>query len=259
MELSLVSHFYNEELLIGDWIDYHKKFFDYAVLIDHHSTDASPEIAQSKLPDGWRIVTSRLSEFDAELTDREVMEYEKTLPGWKMALCTTEYLFYPDIRIKLKILEQKYPRALAFGSRAIYLVDKIPGLPLETPIWKNRNWGFLFAREIKSPIVIHFWRYIHKAEHGHYMPGRHLTCLPHQAIPDFFHLRLHFSPWPQAERRKLQIQYKIPDKDKLLWYGSQHIVTQAALEERYLEYSKFSSDLFAIPEYVSYYRELLKR
>lgn len=258
MELSLVSHFYNEELLIGDWIDYHKKFFDYAILIDHHSTDASVEIAESRLPEGWRIVTSRLTEFDAALNDMEVMEYEKTLPGWKMALCTTEYLFYPDIRNKLNILERKYPHALAFGSRAVFLVDKTPGLPLETPIWRNRNWGFLYDPVIRLLRAGQCWRYMHKADHGHYVVGRHVTDLPHQDVPEFLHLFLFFSPWPQAEQRKLQIQHRIPESNKLCGWGTQHIVTKAALEERYLEYLKFSSDLFVIPEYSAYYEELLR-
>ena len=42
----LISHFYNEAVLLPYWIQHHAPLFDSAILIDYNSTDASRMIIQ---------------------------------------------------------------------------------------------------------------------------------------------------------------------------------------------------------------------
>lgn len=251
MKTSVIMHFYNEELLIGPWIDHHKSMFDCGILINHSSTDASVEIARSKLPHGWSVVDTRLNDFNAIRNDEEVMEIEKTLTdSWKVALNTTEFMFHPDLRGCLDFLEKSHPETTAFGSRAACLVDYKENLPIESPIWKNRTYGFLY--EAGKP-AFHRYRWIHKAEHGHYTPGRHDTHLPKRAFGDFLHLHLMFSPWPECIERKLQIQDRVPISDKQQGFGIQHITTKERLEITRSEVLKHCQDLMQFPEYKQAY------
>lgn len=255
MITSVVMHFYNEELLIGAWLDHHKNMFDHGILINHQSTDASLEIIKDKLPRNWQIVDTKLSNFDAVLNDREVMDYEQSLPGWKIALNTTEFLFQPDLRQFLADMIERYPTTRAFGSRAACLIDKDEALPLEKPIWVNRTWGFL-NYEAGIP-TCRRWRYIHNAEHGHYSVGRHTTGLPRTELPDFLHLHFASSPWPECLPRKLQIQTRIPESDKQARLGFSHIATQADLEQSRQDELEFSSNLLQHPRFRFCYDALL--
>ena len=88
---SIISHFYNEEYLLPWWLEHHKKYFDYGLMIDYNSTDNSVEIIKDICPD-WQIVTSVNSCFNAVEVDKEVMYYEEQIPGWKVTLNSTEFL-----------------------------------------------------------------------------------------------------------------------------------------------------------------------
>jgi len=87
---TVICHFFNEEYLLPWWLKHHRELFDHGVMINHASTDLSVEIIRTLTP-SWRIVNSTLLEFDAFLTDFEVMQYERELPGWKIALNVTEF------------------------------------------------------------------------------------------------------------------------------------------------------------------------
>jgi hypothetical protein len=255
MELSIVTHFFNEEMLIGDWIDHHAKMFDYGILINQHSTDSSVEIAESKLPANWKIVTSRLDNFCAVDTDHEVMDYEQTLPGWKIAPTMTEFVFTPNLKEKLAGWIEQNPGIQAFGTRAVSLIDKELDQPLETPIWRNRNHGLLEGHET-SPIV-RGHRWIHNSLFGQYGAGRHVTSLPHTVPEDLLLLHFVFSPWTQSIPRKLQIQTRIPPSDRAVGHGFQHWVDEAELRRRHDHALTVSRNLFEIPLYSKHYYELL--
>lgn len=255
--ISGVMHFFNEELLIGDWIDHHKTIFDHAVLIDHHSTDRSRKIAEDKLPEGWKIITSRLSDFDASQNDAEVMDVERSLPeGWKMALNTTEFIFHPNLAQLLSQLENEHPTALAFGSRAACLIDR-EELPIEAPIWKNRHHGILNYEAGYE--VIRRWRFIHKAECGRYAIGRHDVALPRICVPDFLHLHFLYSPWPECKARKLQIQTRIPEHNKAAGLGKEHLTTSEALDTLRESILPITYDLLTNPVFAQNYRALLDK
>lgn len=258
MKLNLITHFYNEEMLIADWINHHKNFFDHAILINHGSTDNSLEIAKNTIPDGWQIVDTKLPNFDAVANDHEVMEWEKTLPKdeWKMVLNMTEYLFTPNLKEKLEQWSEENKDIVAFGSRAACLVDK-EEKDLESPIWKDRQFGFM---DYENGILgYRKWRYIHKAEHGHYDIGRHGVKLPHLEMYDFLHLHLLFSPWPQCKERKLQIQNKIPNSDKVKGFGIQHLVDDKTLTKRMEDHLKVSFDLMTHTTFKTHYEALIEK
>lgn len=253
MITSTVMHFFNEELLIADWIEHHRRFFDHAVLINHHSTDRSVEIAQSMLPENWKIVDSRLEQFGAFENDAEVQFWEQTLPGWKFALNTTEFMFSPDMRQILLAAESE--GYMAVGSRAVCLIDK-EQLPLERPIWRNRTHGFINYAAGKP--VVRRWRYAHRGEHGRYAVGRHHTEWPATHANHFLHLHFSFSPWPEAQARKLQIQARIPESNKASGLGFEHITDAAGLDRKWKEYLTYSEDLLLNERFKYCYDELLK-
>lgn len=253
--ITLISHFYNEELLIEDWVRHHIPLFDRAILINHNSTDRSVEIARSVMPDTWEIVDTKLPDFGAIGVDNEVMDIEATLDGWKMALNTTEYLFCADFRDRLQRLESEHPGIQAFGCRPLSLVD-VGYQPIESPIWRNRHHGFLNYGE-GNP-VHRQWRFVHKGVRGEYTPGRHDTNLTKFCDPEFYHLHLLFSPWPFCIPRKMQIQTRIPLFDRRNNMGVQHYVDEALLEKRWNEAQGFSYDLMTLPVFKENYEAFLR-
>lgn len=253
---AVISHFYNEQLLIKEWIDWHKQFFDIGILINHQSTDNSVEIAKSVLPEGWKIVDTKLNDFNVTLTDEEVQNYEKELPVecWKMSLNTTEFIFEPEFKEIVTRMGKHYPQQ-ALGFRGVCLVDKQEDLPISSPIWSNRTHGFLY--QAGTP-VFHRWRFIHQSECGHYTPGRHDTFLPKVNFADLYHLHLLYSPWPQCIGRKLQIQNRIPPEDKAQGFGIQHITNENKLNSSRCEALKHSYNLLEDPGFNLKYGRFLK-
>ena len=91
MKKTVICHFYNEQYLLPAWLKHHKNIFDHGILIDYHSTDNSVEICKKICPE-WQVITSRNTCFDAQSVDREVMDLERDLQGWRMCLNVTEFL-----------------------------------------------------------------------------------------------------------------------------------------------------------------------
>lgn len=90
-KMTVLCHFYNEEYLLPWWLDHHRKIFNHGIMIDYRSTDSSREIIKHYCPD-WEIHETRNRYFDSEIIDTEVVDYEHTLTGWRMALNVTEFL-----------------------------------------------------------------------------------------------------------------------------------------------------------------------
>ena len=138
---TLVSHFYNEEFLLPFWIDHHKNFFDNALLIDYGSTDSSLEIIQDRAPKNWKVVKTNNKNFDAFLVDHELMEYEKKIKGWKIALNTTEFLISSDLD-KIESYCDKN-NITGFFTESAVMVDNNPNIQLENnDLVTNKYFGF---------------------------------------------------------------------------------------------------------------------
>ena len=89
---TVICHFYNEEYLLPWWLNHHKHVFDHGIMIDYHSTDNSMKIIREICPD-WEIRYTKNKYFDSAPIDEEVMNIEKVLGGWRMALNVTEFLY----------------------------------------------------------------------------------------------------------------------------------------------------------------------
>jgi len=92
MSKTVLCHFYNEEWLLPWWLRHHRAIFDHGIMIDYASTDRSCEIIRDLCP-GWEIRPSRNQFFDSVPIDKEVMDVERELTGWRMTLNVTEFLY----------------------------------------------------------------------------------------------------------------------------------------------------------------------
>lgn len=235
--LGLVTHVWNEEVLLPHWIRHHLPLADDCIIIDHGSTDSTLDICKELAPH-WRVVPTKLPAFDAHLLDAEVQETELLLSTeWKMALNVTEFLFHSTLRT----LMEEFKDYDAIGFKAYMMVDKVLDLPLDAPLWQNRTFGYM---DDGSAMNSRRGRYMHSHDHGHYNLGRHGTSFPrHIESDDWNILFASFSPWPQAIKRKLQIQERIPLSDKQNGFGIQHLQNTQTLNNFYLQELAKSSDL----------------
>lgn len=240
--IGVVSHFRNESFLLPYWLEHHTRIFDTGILINHRSTDDSCEIVKRLAP-GWKLVDSKLDCFDAQRTDDEVVEWEKTLnTTYRMSINTTEFIWKPNYIEYLDEMFSSNPGIQAIGNKQIVLVDPSPDLPIENPLWKNRHFGF-----VDHDAQQRRWRFTHNQSTGGYGLGRHTTNLAAHYDHDTFLLYFHLAPWPLCLERMLSIQTQIPYSDVIRQQGFQHITTKERLEERWsslpknnlLEFSAF--------------------
>lgn len=252
MPLTLLSHFWNEALLLPYWLRHHYPLFDHGVLVDYGSTDGSVDIIRTLAP-GWEVRTSRNAWFAAADVDAEIMELERAHPGWKMVLNTTEFLLCADVRQLIHDLETAAPPVPGLWGFDLALVDPpaAQALPLtDAPLYCQRRWGYHTGGERS--------RLLHNAPDGRYNPGRHSSGVANKH-PDarFYLLWCGWSPYPQVRARKLQIQTRVPGTDRAQGRSWQHFVTPAELEQRYHSEAAKACDLWErYPAYSALVRQL---
>ena len=237
MEVSVravISHFYNEEYLLPWWLAHHIDLFDVGILINHGSTDRSVEIARELAPH-WRIVNSRLTEFDAALTDLEVSNYEWELPPcWKIALNVTEFLLptKPLSEVESELTEQGRVGCACSG---FVVVDDAPerAPTYERPLVLQKHWGLDDNAEQRpgqrtSLGLLSFTsrnRFYHSNSTGLYTVGRHSSTHPDYAYRSNDLLIFHygFAPWTEEGiRRKTHHRNKMAPADIARGWGTQH-------------------------------------
>jgi hypothetical protein len=226
---TVITHFYNEEYLLPWWLKHHLPLFDHGILIDYSSTDSSAEICQSLAPH-WRLVRSRNTNFEAIAADFEVMQYECELPGWKIALNTTEFL----CNAKFQALEENMVHQNLQGCYFDFavMVDPFPEQTpsYDLPLVAQKHYGFPGDQSTDNR-----GRLYHRASTGAYVPGRHTSYQPGLAKATGLGMVLWYnmSPWTQQTlKRKLQIQTRIPERDKQARLGWQHLTSAEELEEQ---------------------------
>lgn len=233
----LVTHFYNEELLLPYWILHHAPMFDNVVLIDHHSTDSSCEIIKNLAPSNWKIVKSTLSHFDAQGTDLEVRNIERSFPDstWKISLTVTEFLIWPDMNNSLLSSHHwahQIPLLLICGN------DELP-LKKNIPLIQQRN--------VPTSVYIQP-RFIHRNTNlcGQlYTVGRHTIQIPAQPQIDAVIFKYGYSPWPEILPRKLQIGAKQSQSDIMRGLGGHHQYKEAQISaEKTLFMERLEKDFF---------------
>ena len=256
MNMTAISHIWNEGDLITHWLSHHGNLFDRIIFIDHSSTDSTGEdiwLAQTGefFSAEITVVPSRLSDFSASANDAEVMEVEKKYYLGDQAtfvLNTTEFIWAIDFRQRMEAHFNRVGPDRALGVGSIIMVDKEPSETVDYPFWKDRTYGF-----VDTYPGVRRKRYFHNAPCGEYGLGRHVTHIPAEDIDDVHLLYLAFSPWPLVKNRKLAIQTRIPQADKDIGAGKEHILTPESLEQRYQDYLAQSYDLKDRPEFAGPY------
>jgi len=248
MQLTIISHIFNESFLLPFWLNHHTQIFDHGVIIDYGSTDGSLDICRDLAPH-WEVVRSRDDLFYAEGCDQQVMEQERRFPDWKMALNVTEFLFHPDPHRYLEEFDQEYPGAPALWTRSYMMVDPIEmrEVPVDptVPLVLQRHHG------IPAPDGWGRERLLHRAADGRYYPGRHQSALPGLNREDLLLLWYNYSPYEQIKHRKLQIQKQLPQSDIDLGRGHHHIRTEEQLDAEYVEVAARTTDLQQDPLYLN--------
>lgn len=238
---TVITHFFNEEYLLPWWLEHHVKIFEHGLLIDHGSTDNSADICRQIAPH-WRLVKSRLTQFDAWLNDFEVMTHELEIKGWKIALNTTEFMIANPGLDEIERFLKTEKRAGVAASGMI-MIDKqaghepLPGMPLvQQKPWAvdtnrfSRRW---MRRLFGYPIFPDRNRFYHELPNGMYHPGRHLSFHPDWKfrLPNLMVLHYAYAPWTESFiRRKIQIGSKIPDSDIEQGWGTHHQRTSSQLK-----------------------------
>lgn len=222
---TVITHFYNEEYLLPAWLEHHKKMFDIGILIDYNSTDKSVEICKNICPD-WQIFPSGNQYFGASECDYEVEFYEKQIPGWRIALTTTEFLV-GDIN-KLSV---DTPARMQWYIPCIRFTEWNPDGSLDTtkPLWEQLKNGIDYR---KDPMAnqcrsYHNFNDIKYTTGRHYLPYNTEDCL-------IFHYAHCIVGKPMIDRR-LQIQNKVSQSDKDRKLGSHHYIDNNGLTLEKLE------------------------
>lgn len=241
---SIICHFYNEAYLLPWWLRHHLALFDHGVMIDHGSTDASVDIIREMAPH-WRLVRSRLTHFDAYLTDFEVMGYEQELPGWKIVLNVTEFIM-PSL--PLDTIERELTRMGRSGCAAsgMLVVDHQPEIPpkISLSLPAQKHWGVDDNAELQPQLRLargqtmepHRNRFFHRGEVGMYHPGRHRSFHPDSSFRLLDLMVFHFghAPWnAEVVRRKTQIASKLNPEDVQRGWGIQHLKKAEELQRDY--------------------------
>ena len=241
----LISHFYNEEALLTQWIRHHAPLFDCAVLIDYNSTDKSRDIIRREAPDSWNVVYSHNREFGAAAIDHEVAGYENSFNNnhWRLALTTTEFLFATGLRRKENTVYDNIGDANAMRIQSLTSVDKedSPTNNLSTSLLKQKNQVYfqtgesgILTKEEETYVNNHYNRFMHRVRDfsNPYFIGRH--DFRHKSIQTNMHIiKYVYGPFPNFFSRKLQIKTRMPESDKQFHFGHQHLIEFDQLDSDY--------------------------
>lgn len=241
----LISHFYNEDALLTQWIRHHAPLFDCAVLIDYNSTDKSRDIIRREAPDSWNTVASHNREFGAMAIDSEVSGYENSFDNnhWRLALTTTEFLFSVGLRRKDNVVFEGLGDAKAVRIPSLTVVDgeDAPRNDISKALLRQKN-RFYFqdgASGILTPeeelyVNNHYNRFMHciRDFRNPYHIGRH--DFRHASVQKNMHiLKYVYGPFPEFYSRKLQIKTRMPESDKQFNFGHQHLIEYDDLDSDY--------------------------
>jgi hypothetical protein len=249
MKKTLLCHFYNEEWLLPFWLKHHRQIFDHGIMINFNSTDRSVEIIREICPT-WEIHQSSNTTFqNPSSIDREVLNYEAPLEGWRICLNVPEFLIGNYNR-----LENTATNVRHYIGQYMFVDMEHQGEPelldVNQPIYEQRHWGYGIVTEFngfqshgsaKRPP-----RSIHNYAAPYPTVGRHFWKEKHS----FEDLVIFYYGFGSIEenslKRRLQIQTKFSTPPKGTAPGSHHVFTKEQLLEKFrLEQQLLSRDLTA--------------
>jgi len=258
---TVICHFYNEEFLLPWWLKHHRAIFDHGIMIDYHSTDRSMEIIREICP-GWEIRYTRNKHFDAVEIDKEVMNIEKILGGWRMCLNVTEFL-YGNID---HLAELTDPTQYLIGNYVFVDMENPDQgqtiLDHNYPLHKQCHWGYdEFANNgsLKGGTMGRMNRSIHNYP-VEYSAGRHF----HGQTQSFKDLVIfyygHASVSPAAIKRKTQIYGKISETERGGMSGHHTVDENEAISRIRLHHRPLSRDLRAeIAPIIEHHQRITKQ
>lgn len=251
MKLTLISHFYNEEYLLPWWLEHHKKMFDHGIMIDYASTDNSVAIIKDICPN-WEVRQSRNEFFDALKVDAEVEDIEREIDGWRICLNTTEFLLgnlsiietYDEQKTSFTSLDSithvTSPVTFGFGIPSIAMIDSNPEIlpTYDIPLIDQKTFGIHYRNE-KG--LIRPGRLLHDKKDIKYSSvGRHY----HYTTEELVILWYCWSPFNKKMiDRKLQIQNRVPEDNKILGLGAHHFVSLNEVNNNYKEHLSIAREL----------------
>ena len=260
----LISHFYNEEFLLPFWIKHHLPMFDHAVLIDYGSTDNSVDIIKELAPD-WEVRQSRNKYFVEPYIGNEVMEIEEEFEGWKIALNITEFLFHHDIRYYCNRLEEEGRNGIL--TNGVIMVDTPEDRSVcdpDKPLVLQKTNGY-FEVDVKvKPSTTGMKscsrsRLLHKHPNGAYSHGRHKNYWTKKVDWGLYLCWFGWAPFDYVKNRKLQIQHKVDEKQKLLKdWAAIYCIDEDRIEDMYNQEHVRSYNLLRDNRYRNYY-EIFER
>jgi len=243
---TVVCHFYNEEYMLPWWLQHHRWVFDHGIMIDYHSTDRSVEIIRNLCP-SWEIRTTKNQYFDSTDVDNEVMDIERGLDGWRMALNVTEFLYG-----NLDHLPSDSGFAQYFIGNYVFVdlkdmakTGELPILVSDRPLHDQRVWGYDEFQNKGTSRGGNMAR-MHRSIHNYpveYTPGRHWGNGRPRSFND---LVIFYYGWADSSepgiKRKMQIQDKMSAADKEMNAGN-HVGTYEEYLTRFENQKRFARDL----------------
>jgi hypothetical protein len=243
MRKTLLCHFYNEEWLLPFWLKHHREIFDHGILINYRSTDRSVDIIRELCPT-WEIRDSRNPNFNADPVDSEIVDVERDISGWSLALNIPEFLIgnyshMDDDPNPKEILAHQY--TFVDMERG----DEPKTLDNTIPLYQQRTWGFggyeadwekFLKVSIGSPTRSP--RCIHNRPIGYPTMGRHYWGKEGTHNDLFIFYYANASLEEASIKRRMQIQTQVPGG------GSSHNFTLEQLMDRFRkEHQPMSRDL----------------
>lgn len=233
---TVLTHFYNEEYLLPWWLNHHKKIFDFGILIDYGSTDKSVEICREICPN-WQVFSSGNQYFDAASCDFEIEFYERQINDWRIALTVTEFLVGDVDKISLdtKARMQWYIPCIRFTEWNLNeRLDK------SKELWQQLTNGI----DYKKDPMANQCRSYHNFNDIKYPTGRHFLPFNTEDVAIFHYA--HCIVGKEMIDRRLQIQNKISEQDKIKMLGTHHyadgILTLEKLEIMQKEWLSVGSE-----------------
>ena len=233
---TIISHFYNEEYLLPYWLKHHRERFDHGIMINYNSTDSSVNIIKELCP-SWEIVDSVNEYFDATECDKEVMKYESSITGFKIALNTTEFIIG-----NFSVLDD-ITNNIQFTIPTYLMIDEYPYessiLNPDIPLIHQRTFGI---DELMSNVTDkRNCRSLHNFNLNYTQIGRHFYT---HNTTDFRILWYGYSPFNELQiKRKLQINPRRSEHDVMASWGLTHSMTKNEHIRKYEYFKSISSDL----------------
>lgn len=267
----VICHVRNEKYLLNWWLQHHKDKFDHGIIVDYYSTDGSMDLVR-KITPKWQVITSVNKDFNAVNCDIEIMNIERSIQqqfpyAWMVTLNVTEFLIGNTEKLlssykskKVVRMQKLLPCDVMIDREEQKFIEPDPNISLV----KQRTFGmpcdyskdtiynaYTGARDIqgiKDDVMYdnRKMRSMHNFalnyfETSVWSVGRHYWGTPSE---DFRILWYGYSPFTEnLIQRKLAIQTQIPEADKAVGNGGQHILNKDMAIARYEWHRQFAVEL----------------